>query len=60
MRLIDADNFAIEELYKRDEVYYRNTFESGVRRVMKEIADAEWTMAVVRICTKPQGLGMRG
>ena len=47
MRLIDADGFEIEELYKRDEVYYRDTFESGVRRVLKEIADAPSVDAVL-------------
>lgn len=45
-RLIDADAFVLEELYKRDEIYYRNTFDSGVRRVLKEIFTAPTVDAV--------------
>lgn len=46
MRLIDADKFCIEELYNRAETYYRNSFESGVRRVLKAIVDAPTIDAV--------------
>lgn len=46
IRLIDANSFSPSELYERDEVYYRDTFYSGVRRVLQAICDAPTVDAV--------------
>ena len=40
MKLIDADAIDIELAYKRDPVYYRNTFESGVRNALSVVMNA--------------------
>lgn len=39
MRLIDFDEISFEDIYKRNEIYYRNTFRSGVRSALQYIAN---------------------
>ena len=59
MRLIDLDNLDYEDLYTRDEIYYRNTFESGVRSTLNKLAKGKEQIVHCKDC-KYWGTGVPG
>ena len=59
MRLIDLDNLDFENLYTRDEIYYRNTFESGVRSTLNKLSKETEQIVQCKDC-KHWGTGVPG
>lgn len=59
MRLIDLDNLDFENLYTRDRVYYRDTFESGVRSTLDKLSKETEQIVHCKDC-KHWGTGVPG